>query len=217
MTIQIEKNSASTVHIDTPETSWATFYYSKKGDLFLNSDWGNYFYSWRSFGEDFEKFLKGLEIGYLYSKMASSFSQFPVEGRRAEVLESLLLIFTKALQEDQVTECKNAMGEDFEHWANSFFETKQENGSKTSESFKYLDNYFCREAAFDDFVTTTRINKWSSNKFKKALKAYCLLKGHIFNPIDLCEANNRILQKINGRTREVLYIRTNNSSNYSLK
>lgn len=101
MTIEIEKNCATTVFINTSETSFATFCYTKKGDFFLNSDWGNYFYSWRSFGDDFEKFLKGLEIGYLTNKLASGFNQYPVEGRRLEVLIKLLELFLKTLNEQQ--------------------------------------------------------------------------------------------------------------------
>lgn len=104
MTIEIEKDNASTVFINTQETSWATFCYTKKGDLFLNSDWGNYFYSWRSFGNDFEKFLKGLEIGYLFSKMASSFTQYRVEDKRAEILIKLLELFQTALNNSDQSE-----------------------------------------------------------------------------------------------------------------
>ena len=100
MTIEIEKNTASTVFINSEETSFATFCYTKKGDLFLNSDWGNYFYSWRSFGDDFEKFLSGLELGYLTQKMASGITQYPVEGKRLDVLIKLLGLFILTLKKD---------------------------------------------------------------------------------------------------------------------
>lgn len=98
MTLEFKKNTASTVFINTNETSFATFCYTEKGDLFLNSDWGNYFYSWRAFENDFEKFLKNLEIGYFFTKMASSFTQYPVVDRRADVLKRLLELFQEALK-----------------------------------------------------------------------------------------------------------------------
>lgn len=100
MTIEIEKNTASTVFINTEETSFATFCYTKKGDLFLNSDWGNYFYSWRSFGDDFEKFISGLDVGYLTNKLATGFTQYPVEGRRLDVLIKLSGLFILTLKKE---------------------------------------------------------------------------------------------------------------------
>jgi hypothetical protein len=54
---------------------------------------------------------------------------------------------------------------------------------------------------FDDFIKTSKQGKWSANKFKKAIKAYCQLNNYILNPKDLY--TSRILQNIGGKTQEV--------------
>jgi len=38
------------------------------------TDWGNFSYAWRSFGDNFKAFLTQLDIGYFADKMASSVS-----------------------------------------------------------------------------------------------------------------------------------------------
>ena len=105
------------------------------------------------------------------------------------------------------------MGDAFEGWADAFFATKNIikatlDSDEQEDGFKYLDNYFSKEAAFEDFSKASRQGKWSSNKFKKALKAYCQLHGFIFNPKDLQNAPGRIVQKIDGKTQEAIFIRT---------
>lgn len=101
------------------------------------------------------------------------------------------------------------MGEAFEGWADGFFANKETNLSTMEEGdYKYLDNYFSKDFAFDDFIKTSKQGKWSVNKFKKAIKAYCQLNSYIFNPKDLHTQQGRILQKIDGKTQEVIFIRT---------
>lgn len=209
MTIEIEKNNASTVFIKTEETSWATFWYNDKGDLFLNSDWGNYFYSWRSFGDDFEKFLKGLELGYLYGKMASSFTQYPVEGRRSDVLKKLLGLFLISLNKQQEETLKKEINCAFESWADDFFSKTEPNAKN---DFKHLDKYVIRDEAFDDFLKVTGLVKWSSIKFRKSLISYCELKGYTFNPRHLHTFQNRIILRIKGKSQEVFFIKTKEES-----
>ena len=101
------------------------------------------------------------------------------------------------------------MGEAFEGWADSFFANKEsdEMGNEVDE-FKYLDKYFSKEEAFEEFMKATKLGKWTTNKFKKAMKAYCQLNGYILNPKDLNGANGRITKNIKGKTQEVFYIRT---------
>jgi hypothetical protein len=101
------------------------------------------------------------------------------------------------------------MGEAFESWADAFFANKEINEATYDESgFKNLDNYFVKDAAFESFLQATKQHKWSSNKFKKAIKAYCQLQGYIFNPKELHNNGARIVQNIGGKTQEVFYIRT---------
>lgn len=99
------------------------------------------------------------------------------------------------------------MGEAFEGWAEAFFATTEQSLDGEGNP-KYLDNYFSKEMSFDDFIKTTKQGKWSSNKFKKAMKAYCQLNDYILNPKDLHTATGRIIQKIEGKAQEVFYIRT---------
>ena len=101
------------------------------------------------------------------------------------------------------------MGDAFEGWADAFFATKlMIEGTFEEGDFKYLDNYFSKEMAFEDFMKATKLGKWTTNKFKKALKAYCQLNSFIFNPKDLQNAPGRIVQKIDGKSQEAIYIRT---------
>ena len=100
------------------------------------------------------------------------------------------------------------MGDAFMGWAEAFFATVQLNETSMSEEPKYLDNYFSKEMAFEEFMKATKLGKWTTNKFKKALKAYSLLNGYIFNPKDLHNAPGRIVQKIDGKSQEAIYIRT---------
>lgn len=101
------------------------------------------------------------------------------------------------------------MGDAFMGWADAFFMTTEVNPSTQTETTKYLDNYFLKEMAFDDFDRATKLGKkWTIHKFKKAIKAYCQLNGYIFNPKDLQNNNKRIVQKVDGKTVESIYIRT---------
>jgi hypothetical protein len=100
------------------------------------------------------------------------------------------------------------MGDAFEGWADAFFATMDTNPSTLKDEPKYLDNYFSKETAFEDFMKATKLGKWTTNKFKKAIKAYCQLNGFIFNPKDLQNAPGRIVQKIDGKTQEAIFIRT---------
>lgn len=101
------------------------------------------------------------------------------------------------------------MGDAFEGWADAFFANRETNpGTLEEGDYKYLDKYFSKDMAFDEFMKSNRSSKWTINKFKKALKAYCQLHSYIFNPKDLHNSAGRIVQKIDGKTQEVIFIRT---------
>lgn len=52
------------------ERGWYTnFYVEANGTLNINSSWGDWSYRWHSPGEEFKKFLCGLDIHYLAGKM----------------------------------------------------------------------------------------------------------------------------------------------------
>lgn len=48
---------------------WAIIHIDSAGFLGVVSDYGNYAYHWSSFGDDFKKFLCGLDWHYLYGKL----------------------------------------------------------------------------------------------------------------------------------------------------
>lgn len=100
------------------------------------------------------------------------------------------------------------MGDPFMGWADAFFSTTEGDPGTLEERTKYLDNYFSKEMAFEDFMRATKLGKWTVHKFKKALKAYCQLNGYIFNPKDLQNGKDRIIQKLEGKSIESIYIRT---------
>lgn len=100
------------------------------------------------------------------------------------------------------------MGEAFEGWADGFFANREQTLEGEEGLFKYLDQYFSKEFAFEEFIKSTKQTKWSPNKFKKAMKAFCQLNDYILNPKDLHTSTGRILQKIEGKTQEVFFIRT---------
>ena len=99
------------------------------------------------------------------------------------------------------------MGDAFEGWAEGFFATTEQT-LDSEGTLKYLDNYFSKDFAFEEFIKATKQGKWSSHKFKKAMKAYCQLNDYILNPKDLHNATGRIIQKLDGKAQEVFFIRT---------
>jgi len=61
-------------YISDPKHSFAIMAISEKGDLFINGDWGNSNFAWRSYGPEnslraFKRFLIGLDEGYWKGKM----------------------------------------------------------------------------------------------------------------------------------------------------
>jgi hypothetical protein len=76
-TYTVEKSISERYHIRIPGSSaWAIITINDVGDFSVISDYGNYSYAWRSFGDNFKKFLiqicercKEDPQGYLYSKI----------------------------------------------------------------------------------------------------------------------------------------------------
>lgn len=100
------------------------------------------------------------------------------------------------------------MGDAFIGWADAFFSTIDTDPVTFKDAPKYLDNYFSKEIAIEEFMKATQLRKWSTTQFKKAVKAYCQYNNYIFNPKELQNSGTRIVQNIGGKTQEVFYIRT---------
>lgn len=71
-TATVHISSAKTVHITHPQSSYGIFCLNDAGDLFVNSDWGLFGYSWRSFGNNkpFTHFLASCSIDYIVDKLS---------------------------------------------------------------------------------------------------------------------------------------------------
>lgn len=98
---RVVKNSAKTIYIDHPETSYGIFAYNSIGDLFLSSDWGFYGFSWRSYGDNFESFLKQCNADYITDKFATTWNQnskAQFNGRRAKSVHTLVEMFLVELR-----------------------------------------------------------------------------------------------------------------------
>lgn len=96
------------------------------------------------------------------------------------------------------------MGSAFHEWADVYF----------SEDSDRINTLVPRPPAFEDFKRTSGSNRWSSQKFGKALKAWCRYYGYELNPEDLKNDQGRIVRRepIPGTSEtkptEQIYIRT---------
>lgn len=98
------------------------------------------------------------------------------------------------------------MGVLFKEWAEDFF---------TPE--RLAEDYIVKNEAYEDYVKDKNINKatFSAQKFKQKIEQFCEFNGYIFCPQELRndKMNNRITKKINGKTEELIVIKTVESSN----
>lgn len=95
------------------------------------------------------------------------------------------------------------MGENFKNWADVYF--SQDSGN--------TDVKTPRDTALDDFLKTTNTTKWSTQKFTKALKAFCRYYDYELNPKDIVDKNGRIIQKVNKKATDMVYVRTKTDLN----
>lgn len=90
------------------------------------------------------------------------------------------------------------MGNNFKEWADVYFDPEGNHVNVT----------VVREDALDDFVKSTKTTRWTTNKFTKALKAYCAYNGYVLNPRDLQNSQGRITRKIDGTPKDMIYVKT---------
>jgi len=79
----------------------------------------------------------------------------------------------------------NAMGQNFQDWANAFF----------SEIGNNLDKKIIRDVAFKDFTFNVP-GKWTPQSFLTRLQAFCRLNGYILNPKELLDKKGKIIEKV---------------------
>lgn len=92
------------------------------------------------------------------------------------------------------------MGQAFKDWADAYFDI---NGDK-------IDTMVPKEDALKDFIEKTNTKGWSTNKFTKALIAWCRFYNYKFNPKSFQNSQKRISRKVDGVTKDMVYIQTRN-------
>lgn len=90
------------------------------------------------------------------------------------------------------------MGQAFKDWADAYFDI---NGDK-------VDTMVPKEDALKDFIEKTNTKGWSTNKFTKALIAWCRFYGYKFNPKAYQNSQKRISRKVDGVTKDMVYLQT---------
>lgn len=93
------------------------------------------------------------------------------------------------------------MGSNFKDWADVFFSP---DGDK-------VNTMVPRDEALSDFLRTSNIKGWSTQKFTKALKAFCSVAQfvHRLNPAEFKNAQGRIIRKgTDNKSHEMIYIQT---------
>lgn len=95
------------------------------------------------------------------------------------------------------------MGQSFKDWADAYFDIDQE--TKEGDAVNKL---IAKEDALNDFIKKTNTKGWTTNKFSKALRAFCRFYGYKYNPKAFCNAQGRISRKVDGTTKDMIYIQT---------
>ena len=85
------------------------------------------------------------------------------------------------------------MGENFETWASVYFSTQSGN----------VDKLVIKEEAFAEWEDTHKSSKWSPQRFRRALVAFCRFYHYGFNPADICNTQDkkRIIHNVKERKR----------------
>lgn len=113
MEYTVNKRPAETYLIRHNEYSWGIFFLNADGDLFIESDWGYWTFSWRAWGPNgFKAFLCGLDEEYFFGKLLVNHNQWGKQ--RAKVgarTEKAVKMLFKCLQAELKKELEAAKGE----------------------------------------------------------------------------------------------------------
>ncbi|MBK5721315.1 hypothetical protein JGH11_10570 [Dysgonomonas sp. Marseille-P4677] len=104
---------------------------------------------------------------------------------------------------------RTEMTDVFYNWAEVYFSPGSPN----------CDNLIERAKALKDFMDETKQGKWTTNKFTKALKAYCRYAPHILelDPVEFKNSQGRIIRKSKtekDKPVEMIYVRTQEEINF---
>jgi hypothetical protein len=94
----------------------------------------------------------------------------------------------------------STMGNQFRDWAEVYFSINSVN----------VDKPIIRSRAMEDFSRDTNMKTWSTKKFTKALHAFSnhAIWVYELNPKELRNSDGRMVKNIDGKTQELIYIRT---------
>ncbi len=90
------------------------------------------------------------------------------------------------------------MGQAFKDWADAYFDLEGSN----------INHMITKEDALNDFIQKTNTKGWTTNKFTKAMKSWCRFYGFVFNPKAFQNSQKRISKKVDGTTKDMIYIQT---------
>lgn len=95
---------------------------------------------------------------------------------------------------------KADMGTNFEDWAYTYFAQDSEN----------VNALVAKEKAFEEYRRFSGINKWTMQKFTKALKGFVALCPYIetMNPEEFRNSSGRIVRKVEGKSVDMIYLKT---------
>lgn len=76
MDYKLTKGTGETYLINHNQHSWGLFFINEHGDLFLESDWGYWTFSWRAFNGSFKGFLVRIDDDYFFGKLLINHNQW---------------------------------------------------------------------------------------------------------------------------------------------
>ena len=92
----------------------------------------------------------------------------------------------------------SAMGDHFRDWADVYF---------SSESSR-IDVLVSKEEAMEDLIRFTKLKTFTAQRFTKSLRAWAKFNNYELNPTELLNSQGRIVRKLDGSSKEMLYVRT---------
>lgn len=113
----------------------------------------------------------------------------------------------------EINNIKATIGDSFYSWADGYFTADFKDTDNTTVEGN-LNKMLSRREIYKNYCDSVGKSAKNANSFKTAIKDYCKLKGYIFNPKDLCNADGLIKRrgdKEKGEPTQVecFYIRTN--------
>ena len=106
---------------------------------------------------------------------------------------------------------RTVMGDAFKNWADTyFFKDTADKPEVEKEHADTIDVLVSRHEALDDFIKTSGLKGWSTNKFSKAIQAWADYTEYVIclNPEHMKNSSGRVSKFYNGKAVEMLYIQT---------